>query len=384
MPELDRRNFLKLVGASAGAAAAAGCSDHVEKLIPYVVQPEEITPGNPVCYASTCRECPVGCGLHVKTREGRPIKLEGNPEHPVNRGRLCAHGQAAIGRSYSPDRFPGPMKRNAAGALEPSAGTRRSRRSPRRSARARRALRARRRGRADAREPAARPLRPTAVGVGGARGVRAVRARGAARGRRAPLFGVASLPVFDLTGADLVLDFGSEFLESGPSPTEHAAPARRRARRREARRRRRAAGLRELAALAHPAPTTGCAASRAARASWRSPSRASPSRRGRRPRPTTACSRRALAGFGAEEAAKAGDVPAAATRRLGKALAKAKAPSRFRRARPREPPRGRRRRGRAAPEPRRGRGRARRHRAAGDAGALPRRATATCSPSSRR
>ncbi|HYB12475.1 MAG TPA: twin-arginine translocation signal domain-containing protein, partial [Myxococcota bacterium] len=119
MPELDRRDFLKLVGVGAGAAAAAGCSDPVEKLIPYVVQPDVITPGIPVYYASTCRECSAGCGLHVKTREGRPIKLEGNPEHPVNRGALCARGQAGIGRTYHPDRFPGPMLRGSDGALAP-------------------------------------------------------------------------------------------------------------------------------------------------------------------------------------------------------------------------------------------------------------------------
>src|SRR5690606_31164767 len=121
MPELDRREFLKVVGASAGAAATAGCSDPVDKLIPYLVQPEEITPGIPLYYASTCLECPVGCGLHVKTREGRPIKLEGNPEHPVNRGALCARGQASIGRTYHPDRFAGPMRRGANGELEPIA-----------------------------------------------------------------------------------------------------------------------------------------------------------------------------------------------------------------------------------------------------------------------
>ena len=89
MPELDRRDFLKLVGVGAGGAAAGGCADHVEKLIPYVIQPEGLTPGIPVFYASTCQECPAGCGLHVRTREGRPIKLEGNPAHPVNRGALC-------------------------------------------------------------------------------------------------------------------------------------------------------------------------------------------------------------------------------------------------------------------------------------------------------
>src|SRR5688572_28264049 len=120
MPEIDRRGFLKLAGASAGAAAAAGCSDHVEKLIPYVVQPEEITPGVPVWYASTCRECSAGCGVHVKTREGRPIKLEGNPDHPVNKGRLCARGQASVERTYHPDRYRGPQRRGASGQLEPA------------------------------------------------------------------------------------------------------------------------------------------------------------------------------------------------------------------------------------------------------------------------
>ncbi|MFB3117718.1 MAG: twin-arginine translocation signal domain-containing protein, partial [Myxococcota bacterium] len=50
MPEIDRRNFLKLVGVSAGAAAASACNDPVQKLIPYVIQPEEITPGLAVIY----------------------------------------------------------------------------------------------------------------------------------------------------------------------------------------------------------------------------------------------------------------------------------------------------------------------------------------------
>ncbi len=119
MPDLKRRDFLKLVGVSAGGAAAAGCSDHVEKLIPYVVQPEEITPGIAVWYASTCQECTAGCGLHVRTREARPVKLEGNPDHPINKGRLCARGQAGIGRTYHPDRFRGPMTRAADGSLQP-------------------------------------------------------------------------------------------------------------------------------------------------------------------------------------------------------------------------------------------------------------------------
>ena len=56
MADFDRREFLKLVGAGAGAAASAGCADHVNKLIPYVVQPEDITPGLPTIYASTSRD----------------------------------------------------------------------------------------------------------------------------------------------------------------------------------------------------------------------------------------------------------------------------------------------------------------------------------------
>ena len=82
MSELDRRDFLKIVGLSAGAAATAGCDDPASKLIPYVVQPEEITPGIGVVYASTCQECPAACGLHVRTREGRSVVVPGHSYAP--------------------------------------------------------------------------------------------------------------------------------------------------------------------------------------------------------------------------------------------------------------------------------------------------------------
>jgi molybdopterin-containing oxidoreductase family iron-sulfur binding subunit len=220
MPEIDRRDFLKLVGASAGAAAAAGCSDHVEKLIPYVVQPDEITPGIPVFYASTCRECPAGCGLHVKTREGRPIKLEGNPDHPVNRGALCARGQAGIGRTYHPDRFAGPMRRGASGALERISWD---------DAVAQLAAEIRKNPSGtwvlggDPGATAARLLDDfvAAVGAGG-RVVHEPFAAEALREASRIVFGAADVPVFDLGDADLVVDFGFEALETGPSPAEHA------------------------------------------------------------------------------------------------------------------------------------------------------------------
>src|SRR5690348_10835076 len=105
-----RREFLKVLGASGAAAATIGCtSEKVGKLIPYIVSPDETVPGVSTYYATTCRECAAACGVIAETRDGRAIKLEGNPEHPVNRGALCARGQAALQGLYNPDRFRGPM-----------------------------------------------------------------------------------------------------------------------------------------------------------------------------------------------------------------------------------------------------------------------------------
>lgn len=112
MMELDRRDFLKVIGA-AGASATLGCSsESARTLIPYVLPPEEIIPGEATWFATTCRECPAGCGLLAKNRDGRVIKVEGNPLHPVNLGRLCPRGQASLHGLYNPDRFRGPMKRS--------------------------------------------------------------------------------------------------------------------------------------------------------------------------------------------------------------------------------------------------------------------------------
>jgi Fe-S-cluster-containing dehydrogenase component/formylmethanofuran dehydrogenase subunit B len=118
MPDADnsktagvrRREFLKVLGASGAAAATVGCSpEQVGKLIPYLVSPDETVPGVSTYYATTCRECSAACGVIAETRDGRAIKLEGNPQHPLNRGALCARGQAALQGLYNPDRFRGPM-----------------------------------------------------------------------------------------------------------------------------------------------------------------------------------------------------------------------------------------------------------------------------------
>ena len=109
---VGRRTFLKVIGGAAPAVAVAACSPVApERIIPYVVAPEDIVPGVATWYASVCGECPAGCGTIVRTREGRAVKVEGNPEHPVNRGALCLRGQAALQGLYNPDRLRGPQAR---------------------------------------------------------------------------------------------------------------------------------------------------------------------------------------------------------------------------------------------------------------------------------
>ncbi|AKF83048.1 iron-sulfur binding protein [Myxococcus fulvus 124B02] len=104
----SRRDFFKMMGLSAAAAMVACQRAPVQKLIPYVSRPDAVTPGTALWYASTCEACPARCGLLLKTRDGRPIKVEGNDEHPVSRGGVCAVGQASVLSLYdaSRARFP--------------------------------------------------------------------------------------------------------------------------------------------------------------------------------------------------------------------------------------------------------------------------------------
>jgi molybdopterin-containing oxidoreductase family iron-sulfur binding subunit len=116
---VKRRDFLKIMGVTTAATAATGCStDHVRKLIPYVSNPDNTVPGVSNYFASTCRECATSCGVLVETRDGRALKVEGNPNAELNRGALCAKGQAALQGLYNPDRFRQPMARKN-GALTP-------------------------------------------------------------------------------------------------------------------------------------------------------------------------------------------------------------------------------------------------------------------------
>jgi anaerobic selenocysteine-containing dehydrogenase/Fe-S-cluster-containing dehydrogenase component len=113
---VKRRDFLKVLGTAGATVTTIGCStDKIAKLIPYLVHPDQTVAGVSTYYASTCRECAAGCGIIAETRDGRTTKLEGNPEHPLNKGALCARGQSALQGLYNPDRLRGPMvKENGA------------------------------------------------------------------------------------------------------------------------------------------------------------------------------------------------------------------------------------------------------------------------------
>jgi MoCo/4Fe-4S cofactor protein with predicted Tat translocation signal len=109
--QFRRRDFLKATGFTLGVAFATGCSRApIQGAVPLLSQPEEMVPGRSLFYASTCAGCSAGCGLLAKVRDGRPIKLEGNPQHPVSRGGLCATGQASILGLYDSQRLQHPLK----------------------------------------------------------------------------------------------------------------------------------------------------------------------------------------------------------------------------------------------------------------------------------
>jgi anaerobic selenocysteine-containing dehydrogenase len=110
----SRRDFLKLAGVGAATTAIlTGCGPAARyvKREPYMQMPEYTYNGLSTYYATTCRECAAGCGLVVRTMQGRALKTEGNANNPLNLGKTCARGQATLHGLYNPDRVTDPMKR---------------------------------------------------------------------------------------------------------------------------------------------------------------------------------------------------------------------------------------------------------------------------------
>ena len=106
---MDRRTFLKIAGMGSLAFASSCTPESDKKLFSLVRAPGDMVTGKANWYASTCRECPAGCGILAKNREGRIIKIEGNPLHPINKGGLCMRGQAVLQGVYHPGRLKTPM-----------------------------------------------------------------------------------------------------------------------------------------------------------------------------------------------------------------------------------------------------------------------------------
>ena len=225
MPKtLTRREFLKI---AAGATAASGLAPVVRSIViePFVRPTEEVLPGQATWYASTCRQCPAGCGIIVRTINGRAKKIEGNPLHPLNRGKLCARGQAGLQVLYNPDRLTNAVRQSGGrgsrqfeplywpealdllgekiaalssaerlaflGGLMPS-------HTYRLTARLLEAL--------GAPPPVIFDLQSALEG------------RSAASELSLAFFGVPDLPVYDLSQSDVVLSFGANLLETWMSP----------------------------------------------------------------------------------------------------------------------------------------------------------------------
>jgi anaerobic selenocysteine-containing dehydrogenase/Fe-S-cluster-containing dehydrogenase component len=221
---ISRRSFIKLAATAGAAAALPGCEPAARKLIPYVVPDENVVPGVPSFFATTCSECPAGCGVVARIREGRVIKLEGNPEDPIGQGALCARGQAALQGLYNPDRLASPQVRGSDGALRAVSWDDAEKMLGDRLAAASRAGK-------DRVAFFGGPGGPTFAKivqafVGAYNSSRAIfyepinhePTRAAAK----TLFGRRDLPIYRIDQAEVLISFGADFLETWQSPVELA------------------------------------------------------------------------------------------------------------------------------------------------------------------
>jgi molybdopterin-containing oxidoreductase family iron-sulfur binding subunit len=222
---MGRRAFLALAG-TAGATAACSPRTASERLVATLAPPVDAAPGAPLRYRTVCRECPAGCGVTATTRDGRALKLEGNPEDPIGGGALCARGQAAVQGLYHPDRFRGPLRRAPGGDLAAATWDE----AEELVARAIAAARTRGPGRVrllTRLEPGAagRVQRAFLEAVGGRATDRVVLEPldpAPVRAASAALFGRSEVPALALAQARAVVAFGADLVETFGSPVEQA------------------------------------------------------------------------------------------------------------------------------------------------------------------
>lgn len=202
-----------------GIAALTNCRNTkpLEKLIPYINPPNYPKPGDWAFYSTTCRECPAGCGMLMWHRDGRVTKAEGNPFHPVNKGRLCIRGQSSVQGLYNPDRIQNVLEKDINGGWINSGW--------------------------DLAIPEIRTLLQTKKPVlisrletGSLAGIMDDFASGystkpvwyevfnyeSLRTAGKAVYGLDRIPRFDLGGCDLIVSFNADFLETWLSPVEYA------------------------------------------------------------------------------------------------------------------------------------------------------------------
>ncbi|MBW2145984.1 MAG: molybdopterin-dependent oxidoreductase, partial [Deltaproteobacteria bacterium] len=218
-----RRDFLKLAGI-AGAAALLGCDRPSREIIPYVVPPEDVVPGIATWYATTCRECPAGCGVLARNRNGRVVKLEGNPAHPINKGTLCAMGQAALQGLYDPDRLNLPLHKGKDGFFRVLSWQNAEDLLKEKLAAAKRAGQGRTALITDLVSGTMDTLLTNMMGE-----LKSDRrltfepiSYGALASAHQIAYGVRGIPHYRLDEADLIISFGADFLETWVSPVEQA------------------------------------------------------------------------------------------------------------------------------------------------------------------
>ncbi|HZU85835.1 MAG TPA: molybdopterin-dependent oxidoreductase, partial [Anaerolineaceae bacterium] len=223
--KVTRRDLLKLTGVGAAAAVLTGCGPAARYVTrrPYPHMPEYNQTGLSTYYATACRECPAGCGLIVRTKEGRALQAAGNPDHPVNQGKICPRGLTAVQGLYQPERIKAPRRQYRGkgdfAALtweeaipEVAAGLKKGSKA------------------AFLLGMTSDHLYDLVSELGAAAGAQVLRygALNLFEGRTTlakaaeSVFGVAGVPYFDLSKADVIFSFGANFLETWVSPLAYA------------------------------------------------------------------------------------------------------------------------------------------------------------------
>nr|MDQ2687330.1 molybdopterin-dependent oxidoreductase [Armatimonadota bacterium] len=239
MTDISRRKFIQLTVLS-GAVAATGCRNetiykaevagryggYANRGVPYLNEPDGMTEGVPQYFATACQMCPAGCGLFVKTMGGHANQAQGNPDHPVSGGKICARGSASMQHLYDPARLRFPALRTG-GRAAPSQmdwETALSRTvTGLQAARGQGSIAILTDGMTFGRMPTLdRLIGQFAASVGGTVTAYSLLDDAPWRAAARAVYGQDQIPAYQLDQADFILAFSSNFLEAWPSPVYYS------------------------------------------------------------------------------------------------------------------------------------------------------------------